>query len=141
MRLFFTTCLFILPVLVLGCNVVKNPDENSTPDKRRNGAMEFHIGLTTSDSLNYEAGDKTDWKYFSVSSEGIIDITFAFENRKARGTVNVRDARGLLITAMEDQESPLMKQQFHAEPGYYYLEIWCMREKTQYTVEVQFTPL
>ena len=140
LRIVLLSTLLALFVITMGCNVKLDPNRKSSMDKGRVGAMEIYLGRTASDSVDFVEGDQTDWKFFKVPQEGLVKVTFSFFNTEANGNVMVKNAQGQTVTKLLPMGQDIIKQEFHAKPGNYYLEIWCERVKTQYSVELEFIP-
>ena len=134
--------LFFLGVFIVSgaCSVAIDRNGGSGTDATRNGAIEFPMGRTVIDNVDFDGLDMTDWKYFSVQTNGLVNIMVSFDNHDAGAIARVRDAKGLIITTLEDHGQQI-NNMFRGEPGYYYIEIWCERASTDYTIEVHFEAL
>ncbi|MBR4986806.1 MAG: hypothetical protein IKY83_13825 [Proteobacteria bacterium] len=124
-----------LLMLVSGCGKF-GPDANSGTDGDRLGAIAINIDDLVLDYVSCMDGDKTDWKYFVVPAETPIDVTFAFDNPEALGTVVIRKATGEEINRQRFVAGSRMKMTFNALPGHYFLEIFCEAYHSEYTLEV-----
>lgn len=130
--------LMVLAFLAMSCSVQKDPNRNSGENATRLGAEEIPVGRTIIDNVSYVDGDMTDWKYFRVPLQGIVEVTIAFDNPAGKGVVIVRDATGLQISRIEHRAEPRLQTTFRADPGVYYLEIYVEVERSDYTLEVVF---
>jgi hypothetical protein len=124
--------------LAAGCDVAKDPEEQSGPDQVRLGAVEVLISNTYIDNVNYVDGDMTDWKYFTVPTSGIVTLVIGFDNPDARAVVNIKDGTGQPKSRLEHRGEIRLEQTFRAEAGVYYLEIFAQESKTSYTLELTF---
>ncbi len=136
MRLFFVMAWVLL--FSVACNVQKDPNRNSGPDGDRMGAVEIPLNRTIIDNVSWVDGDMTDWKYFRVPTQGIIEVVISFDNAAAKGIVIIRRATGEQISRLEHKAEPRLQQTFRADPGVYYLEIFAQTERSDYTLEVLF---
>jgi hypothetical protein len=119
-----------------GCNVQKDPERNSGPDKDRLGAIECPINATIVDNVDRNRGDMTDWKYFFIPSPAVVEVIIAFDNANAKAIAVIREATGVQKTLIEHRGEPILKNSFRAKPGVYYIQIYARQESTDYTLEI-----
>lgn len=133
-----------LGVCLSGCptNLDGGEDSKSGPDKTREGAVSVSLGAATIDNIDAEKGDKTDWKFFTVPSPGVITVEVSFDNRNANGEVLVVDPRGVIVSTYQDERRAVLdKMTFQADPGQYYIQIWANAESSDYTLRVSYNDL
>ena len=124
-----------LAVIFNACNAM-GPETNSGLDKDRLGAISIDFNALILDHVTCIDGDKTDWKYFNISEEMDVAITFAFDQPTAGGIVVLRKATGEEIVKLKFVPGKRMQHIFRAIPGHYYLEIYCEAFESEYTIEV-----
>lgn len=127
--------LLSLFMLMTGCDKF-SPEANSGDDRDRLGAIAINIDDLVLDYVTCLEGDKTDWKYFVVPAAAEMDVTFAFDNPEALGTVVIRKATGEEIKRQQFVPGSRMKMSFDALPGHYFLEIFCEAYHSEYTLQV-----
>ncbi len=117
-------------------------DSRSGIDKTREGAQEISLNATIVDNVDLRRFDKTDWKYFTVPSAGVIDIVVSFDNPRALGEMVVTDEVGQIVSTFQDEKKRLLDRvSFKAESGLYYLQFWANAEGSDYSVQVNFSAL
>jgi hypothetical protein len=131
----------VCAVGLAACTVEPNPNANSGPDYQKSGAREISFGRSSTDTVDRKGGDMTDWKYFRVPTTGVVELSVAFDNPKARGVALIRDALGVQIARLEHRGQPVLRATFRGEPGIYYIEIFSNEGHTSYTYDVTFQPL
>ena len=112
------------------------PDSNSSPDAERSHALPIELNRTIIDDVSCIGGDKTDWKYFSITHPMRVTVTFAFDDPAAGGTVVIHHPTGEIMKVVKSIPGSRTTQEFDAVQGYYYLQIYCQAYKSEYTVEV-----
>ena len=123
-------------MLLGACSI--GPESNSGTDQDRLGAIEIKINDLVLDHVSCIDGDKTDWKYFTVPGEALINVTFAFDEPTAGGKVVIRKSTGEEMYSLRFKPGSRNIQEFRAMPGHYYLEISCEAFESEYTIEVSF---
>lgn len=133
--------LVVLPLLVGACNVEDDPERNS-PDSERTKAIEMPVDRVIIDNIDHFNGDRTDWKYFVIPSDGLVRVLVNFDNENASPEVEVINDVGQVMSNLELPESNQFLRQlsFTAKPGTYYIHIWVEEGETDYSVEAQFQP-
>lgn len=128
-----------------GCTpyeVDENLDAKSGVDKTREGAQEIPLNATAVDNVDLKRLDKTDWKYFTVPSAGVVEIVVSFDNPRAFGEMVVTDEVGQIVSTFQDEKRRLLDRvTFKAESGLYYLQLWANAEGSDYSVQVNFSAL
>lgn len=123
----------------VGCSIEKDPERNSE-DSARTSAMEMPMDRVIVDNVDYWNGDRTDWKYFTVTEAGIVTVIVNFDNEEAKPDVEVASAVGQILSDLDLPESTtfLRMLSFKAAPGNYYLHLTADEGGTDYSLEVKF---
>ena len=61
----------ILVFAAAACDIQGHPERNSD-DSYRTSAMQMPLNRVIIDNVSAFGGDQTDWKYFTVPTEGIV---------------------------------------------------------------------
>ena len=123
-------------------DIEEDLDARSSTDKTREGAVEISLNATVVDNVSTERYDKTDWKYFSVPAPGIIEIIVSFDQPKAYGEMIVTDQVGQVVSTFQDEKKALLdKVTFKAEASIYYLQFFVNSVGSDYSVQVNYSPL
>ncbi|MBH23576.1 MAG: hypothetical protein CMH57_03735 [Myxococcales bacterium] len=120
------------------CDIQGHPERNSE-DSYRTNAMEMPLNRVIIDNVSAFGGDQTDWKFFTVPTEGIVKVIFNFDNEAAEPEVFLIDSVGRIVSALDKPEAsgPVLRQlSFEAIPANYYLQIVANNGETDYSVEV-----
>ena len=136
--LFFAVIIGAVALASVGCDVEQHPERNSD-DSYRTNAMEIPLNRVIIDNVTSFGGDQTDWKYFTVPSDGIIKLLFNFDNEDSQPEVYLVDDVGRVLSALDKPESsgPVLRQMsFEAKPTNYYLHILVQEGETDYSVEI-----
>ena len=139
----------ILPLLagtllaVVSCSVEPDPNRQSGGDALRTSAIEMPVNRVIIDNCDQVNGDADDWKYFTVTSPGIVRVVVNFDYVEAEAQVEVVNAVGQVLSNLELPESTdiLRQLSFKAAPGNYYLHIYCETLQTDYSVEASLQEL
>lgn len=123
------------------CNVEEDPERESQ-DSERTKAIEMPLDKVVIDNVDYFGGDRTDWKYFTIPSDGIVKVVINFDDENASPEIEVINAVGQVLSNLDLPESSefLRQLSIQGEPGNYYLHIYVEEGATDYSVEVKFTP-
>lgn len=121
------------------CSV--KPDEKSGDDHERHKAVPIKVGEAISDSVNYKAGDRTDWKVVEVLDAGFMTVTVNLDDPKNEVLVAIFDRYGKPVTKVrhrKDDDSPLIQAIVETTPGRYFIMIQAATEgsKTGYALKV-----
>jgi hypothetical protein len=130
----------LLCLLGSACQVERDPDRNSV-DGSRLTAIEIPLNRVVIDKVDVINGDKTDWKYFTVTSPGVVTITVSFDNEvEANPGARLHNAVGQIMSDLEraDENDQLRRVSFQAKPGNYYLSLFVEELASDYTCEVKF---
>jgi hypothetical protein len=122
------------------CQVEPDPERNSE-DGSRLTAIEIPLNRVVIDKVDLVNGDKTDWKYFTITSPGLVTITVSFDNEgEADPNARLHNAVGQVVSDLEaaDGNDQLRRISFEAKPGNYYLSLYVEELASDYTVEVKF---
>jgi len=127
-----TTC------FAVSCSVEPDPNRQSGGDEMRTLAIEMPVNRVIIDGCDQTNGDRDDWKYFTVNSPSVVKIVINFDYDEAEAQVEVINSVGQVLSNLElpDSTDLLRQLSFQAQPGNYYLHIYCETLKTDYSVEV-----
>jgi len=127
--------------LAAGCNVEDDPERESK-DSERTSALEMPINKVIIDNVDFFGGDRTDWKYYTLPSDGLCKVVINFDDESASPEIEVINSVGQVLSNLDLPESSefLRQLSFRATPGNYYLHIFVEEGSTDYSVEVTFTP-
>lgn len=158
--MFATPTRFLAPaaLLALACAACEpDPNRQSSEDQSRLAALELPLNRVVIDSVDLTNGDKTDWKYFTINSPGLVVVTVNFDNEEAGPNATMHNAVGQVMSELvisedseDDDESgsdeegssnntKLRQLSFQAEPANYYLQFWVDDLRSDYTVEVKYS--
>ncbi len=135
-----TWAAFVGIVLSMGCTI-DNPNEQSGGDHTRKKALEMPLNQPVIDHVSVLGYDKDDWKFFTVSSPGLLNLTLGFDNPESTGRAQLINEVGQIISDLQVTKGAadqLRRISFQAQPGNYYLHVWAEDLETGYTVEVIF---
>jgi hypothetical protein len=124
-------------LLGTGCSVELDPNRSSGGDSTRTLAIEMPVNRVIIDHCNQVDGDRDDWKYFTVTSPSVVRVVVNFDYDEAEAQVEVINSVGQVLSDLELPESTDLLRQlsFQAQPGNYYLHIYCETLETDYSVE------
>jgi hypothetical protein len=124
-------------LLGTGCSVELDPNRSSGGDATRTLAIEMPVNRVIIDHCNQVDGDRDDWKYFTVTSPSVVRVVVNFDYDEAEAQVEVINSVGQVLSDLELPESTDLLRQlsFQAQPGNYYLHIYCETLETDYSVE------
>lgn len=127
-----------LSALLAGC--ITQPDEKSGDDGDRHQAKPLPIGKPASDSVDYNAGDRTDWKVLELQDTGTLTVDVIVDNPKSNVTVALFDRYGKPVARMmhrKDDDSPQVKLMTEVGVGKYFVMVQAYKEgdKTGYLVK------
>ncbi len=133
--------LLAAPLTFAACQLEDDPERNSE-DSERTTAIEMPMDRVIIDNVDFYNGDRTDWKYFIVPSEGLVKVVVNFDNENASPEVEVVNSVGQVLSNLELPESNQFLRQlsFNGQPGTYYLHVWVEEGETDYSAEAQFQP-
>tara|TARA_B100000029_G_C17293267_1_gene857797 strand:- start:310 stop:804 length:495 start_codon:yes stop_codon:yes gene_type:complete len=123
-------------LLVIACSQVA-PDEFSLADANRTGAQSIPLNRVVTDTVNFEGGDATDWKVFSVSSSGLYSVEIFWDHPYVQRQVILHNQYGVEIDrlAQLEGEGDLLQVELQ-EAGDYYLKIHAQRYRSSYSLRV-----
>jgi len=130
----------LVAVAALGAGCITQPDEKSGGDGDRHKAKQLKMGKPESDAVDYNAGDRTDWKLVELQDTGTLTVEVIVDNPKSNLTVAVFDRYGKPVARMahrKDDDSPQVKLMTEVGVGKYFVMIQAMKEgdKTGYLVK------
>jgi len=134
---------FVIPVaglflLFAGC---PGPEDTSTPDYERHRANPIALGQTVPDSVDYPAGDRTDWMRLELQDTGFLTVELILDNPDANVTVSLFDRYGKQIpggrSTHRKGEHPLLKMMTDVGIGRYFIRVQAdtRADKTGYAIK------
>lgn len=112
-------------------------------DATREGALGLIFGMPQiDDRLNFDAGDKEDWRYIVVAENGIMSITLNLDDpQHIQGGWNIYDAeeRVLLRQSFVQGQGFYEFPNFPVKPGVYYFQTFATSGKSIYTLATSFS--
>ena len=139
--------LFLVPLVLLagGCAVNVTPNRNTGGDGERFQAQPQELNKIFMDSVDFDDGDATDWRYVVIGQRGLLSVTCHFDNPQAKTSVNVRDAVGNVLAAQYHNGQPRQEATVKVKPGVegtgkYFVEVNALEEGaiSQYSCEANF---
>ncbi|MBM4321589.1 MAG: hypothetical protein FJ125_17010 [Deltaproteobacteria bacterium] len=126
-----------------GCNLRITPDRSSGPDGERYSAPGAKLNLVYNDSVDYDNGDATDWRFVLIGQQGILTLTCHFDEIDAKTVVHIRDAVGNIMAEQFHNGQPRQELTAKVNEGKYYLEVKAMESgsASPYTCEPKFDPV
>lgn len=132
----------------LGCKGTQkppkfDPEANSGPDAKRAGATLIQVNKQYTDTVDYDKGDRTDWKMVELKgSPGPLDVELHWDNALVDLTVDVFDGIGVQLMSSPPNSGESVKHltvQIQ-EPGTYYIRIQAPKAgvSTDYTVRADW---
>lgn len=144
MRLGLLT-LFVTSLLVTSCTLKMTPNRSSGGDGERHLAQPQEINKLFLDSIDYDDGDATDYRYVTIGQRGLLTVTCHFDNVAAKSSVTVRDAVGNVMATQYHNGEPRQVATVKVKPGpdgtaRYYVEIKALEEGaiSQYSCQADF---
>lgn len=136
-------CAVLVGLLLPGCNLSTDPNRSSGPDGERFSAPAAKLNAIYLDSVDYDAGDMTDWRYMLIGQQGILTVTCHFDEISAKTVVHVRDAVGNILATQYHNGQPRQVLTAKVNEGKYYLEVAATEagNKSPYTCEPKFDPV
>ncbi len=135
----FLVLLAMLALTITACEVEPDPNRASV-DGTRLTAIELPVNRVVLDKVDIRNGDKTDWKYFTINSPGLVTITVSFDNNEADPGASLHNSVGQIMSELErgDDNDQLRRVSFEAKPGNYYVQLWVLDLASDYTIEVKY---
>ena len=131
-----------------GCAVAVSSERASGGDGERHLAQPQALNKMFLDSVDYDGGDGSDWRYMLIGQRGLLTVTCHFDNVHAKTAVTVRDAVGNVMATQYHNGEPKQEATVKVKPGFggtgrYYVEIKATEEgaTTPYTCEGKFEPV
>ncbi len=138
--------LVLLVLLLPGCAVNVHPNRNTGGDGERFQAKPQELNKMFMDSVDYDDGDATDWRYVVVGQRGLLTVTCHFDNPQAKTSVAVRDAVGNVLAMQHHDGQPRQEATVKVKPGVdgtgkYFVEVNALEEGaiSQYSCEAAFS--
>ena len=117
---------------------------NFDPDATKGNAFGLIFGMPAiDDRLDFEHGDKEDWRYIIVAEPGVMSITLSLDTpAKINGGWNIYDSeeRALHRQSFSQGQNYYEFPSFPVKPGIYYFETYAMSGASIYTLGTSFSP-
>lgn len=114
------------------------------PDATKESALGLIFGMPQiDDRLDYEGGDREDWRYIIVSEQGVMSITINVDQpQKIDGGWNIIDSEGRILhrQSFSKTEGYYEFSNFPVKRGIYYFQVFATAGKSIYTIATSFTP-
>ena len=146
MRFSFTASLACLLVaLGSACTLEVSAERSSGGDGERHLAQPQEINKLFLDSVDYDSGDATDYRYVVIGQRGLLSVTCHFDNVAAKTSVTVRDVVGNVMATQYHNGEPRQVATVKVKPGpdgtaRYYVEVKALDEGaiSQYSCQADF---
>ncbi|HIA04271.1 MAG TPA: hypothetical protein EYN06_04940 [Myxococcales bacterium] len=116
-----------MALMLAGCGI--KPNAHSGGDGQRNEAQDLILEewVTDPDGVNYQKGDRTDWKKIMIDRPGTLFVETAFDNKNAAVAVGLYNKYGLrLIEKMKKRGSTRhVRFEIDINQGKYFVSIQC----------------
>jgi len=119
-------------------------DTNSGPDAKRAGATPIEVNKPYTDTVDFDKGDKTDWKSVDLKGRpGPLDVDIHWDNALTDLTIDVFDGIGVQIASSPPNSGESVKHLSVPiqELGTYYIRVQAPKAgaTSDYTVEAKWT--
>jgi hypothetical protein len=136
-------------LLVSSCAVSVNPDRDSGGDGERHQSQPQELNKLFLDSIDFDSGDSTDWRYVLIGQRGIITLTCHFDNVVAKTRISIKDSVGNVMATQFHNGEPRQEATAKVlagplgQPARYYLEVGALEEGaiSDYSCEAKFDPV
>ncbi len=113
-------------------------------DASREGALGLIFGMPQiDDRLDFNSGDKEDWRYIVVAENGVMSITLNLDSPQSiQGGWNIYDSeeRALLRQSFVQGQGFYEFPNFPVKPGVYYFQTFATSGHSIYTLATSFSP-
>ena len=113
-------------------------------DSTKEHALGLVFGMPqVDDRLDYEGGDREDWRYIIVTEEGTMSITMNIDSpSKIMGGWNIIDSEGRVLhrEAFSQNVGYYEFKDFPVKRGVYYFQTFATQGKSIYTIAPTFRP-
>ena len=113
-------------------------------DATREGALGLIFGMPQiDDRLDFNNGDKEDWRYIVVAENGVMSITLNLDSPQSiQGGWNIYDSeeRALLRQSFVQGQGFYEFPNFPVKPGVYYFQTFATSGHSIYTLATSFSP-
>ena len=132
--------MLLLVLTAPACNLNINPDRASGPDGERYSSPPTKLNEVYLDSVDFDNGDATDWRWVLVGQQGILAVTCHFDELSAKTVLHVRDAVGNVLATQFNSGQARQVATAKVRAGKYYIEVKALAEgaNTPYTCEPKF---
>ena len=135
---------FFIAILTLSyltaCAVSVNDDRRSGGDGERHRARPQAMNKLFLDSINFDAGDSTDWRFLEVGQRGLVTLTCHFDNIQAKTRIALKDAVGNTLATQFHNGEPRQVATAKVRKSRYYVEVTALEPGTAspYSCEAKF---
>ena len=151
---FVLSALFVIGGCVVdgtesGANASVSPQTDSVETVRDSDASsETAMGLIFNmgpidDRLDYDGGDKKDWRYMIVTEPGTVAIKIRLDTpQNIEGGWNIFDSKNRTMYSQQFRagDGAYSSDDMNVQRGVYYFEVYADRGKSIYTVEAIYKP-
>ena len=150
---FVLSALFVIGGCVVdgtesGANASVNPQTDAVEVRDSDASSETAMGLIFNmgpidDRLNYEGGDKKDWRYMIVTEPGTVSIKIRLDTpANIMGGWNIFDSknRTMYSQRFDPGVGYYSSDDLNVQRGVYYFEVYADSGKSIYTVEAIYKP-
>ncbi len=134
---------FLALALVAGCTMSMDPNRASGKDGERYSAPGAELNKTYMDSVDYDAGDASDWRHVLIGQQGILTVACHFDEIDAKVVMRIKDAVGTTLATQYNTGEARQEATAKVKKGKYYIEVTALEAgaKTTYTCEPSFVPV
>lgn len=121
-----------------------DPEQNSGPDAKRAGAMLIEVNKQYTDTVDFDKGDRTDWKMVELKgTPGPLEVELHWDNALTDLTVDVFDGIGVQLQSSPPNSGESVKHltvPIQELPGNYYIRIQAPKAgaTSDYTVKADW---
>ena len=130
---------------VAGCTLQVTPDRATGGDGERHQAAPQELNKLFLDSVDFDNGDATDYRYVVIGQRGLLTVTCHFDNVAAKTSVTLRDAVGNVMATQYHNGDPRQVATAKVKPGpdgtgRYYVEVKALEEGaiSEYSCQADF---
>ena len=128
-----------------GCTLQVTPDRATGGDGERHQAAPQELNKLFLDSVDFDNGDATDYRYVVIGQRGLLTVTCHFDNVTAKTSVTLRDAVGNVLATQYHNGAPRQVATSKVKPGpdgtgRYYVEVKALEEGaiSEYSCQADF---
>lgn len=114
------------------------------PDATKENALGLIFGMPQiDDRLDYDAGDREDWRYIIVAEQGVMSVTINVDQpQNIDGGWNIIDSEGRTLhrQSFSKNEGYYEFRDFPVKRGVYYFQTFATSGRSIYTIATSFRP-